>query len=144
MTGRQYRILVTGSRKVADTEAAYSIVYCTIKNAADNIVPAGIDCDDGWPMVTLVHGEARGLDRLAAKAAAELGMQVEGHPAEWDRHRKAAGPIRNQQMVDLGADVVLGFPLGDGPSGTRHCMERAEAAGLHVIRVTSKDLWGGV
>lgn len=43
----------------------------------------------------------------------------------------AAGPLRTRDMVALGADLVLAFPLG--PSrGTRSCMRLARQAGLSV------------
>lgn len=80
----------------------------------------------------LVHGAATGADTMAGKIAKELGWQVEEYPADWNKHGKAAGPIRNQQMVDLGADICLAFPLGES-RGTRHCMKAAERAGIKVV-----------
>ena len=49
----------------------------------------------------------RRADRLAAQAAREFGMRTEAHRADWDTHGKAAGPIRNQQMLDAGAQRVI-------------------------------------
>lgn len=86
----------------------------------------------------VVHGDCpTGADRYASEWCREArfnGLHVieEAHPADWGKHGKAAGPIRNQQMVDLGADVVLAFPLGES-RGTRHCMAAAEKAGIPVI-----------
>jgi hypothetical protein len=60
-----------------------------------------------------------------------LGFTAEPHPADWAQHGKAAGMIRNREMVALGADVVLAFPLGRSP-GTRGCIRTAEEAGLTV------------
>lgn len=48
-----------------------------------------------------------------------------------------AGLVRNQLMVDLGADICLAFPL-PGSRGTWDCMGRAEAAGIKVINLGSK------
>lgn len=81
---------------------------------------------------TVVHGACpTGADSLADFLAERMGLPVERHPADWDTHGKSAGPIRNQQMVDLGADVCLAFPLPDS-RGTRHCMAAAERAGIPV------------
>jgi hypothetical protein len=38
----------------------------------------------------LMHGEARGADRLAARWGAEHGVEVLGFPADWQRFGRAA------------------------------------------------------
>ena len=115
------RILVTGSRNWSDVEiveSALSNWWHTLRVAGD---------------VTLVHGACpTGADHIADEIWTRWGQSVERHPADWRRHGRVAGPLRNQEMVDLGANVVLGFPLGDSP-GTRGCMDRARLAGLTVI-----------
>jgi len=113
------RILVTGSRRWADEDA----VWMAIVNEAR-----------AEPLV-IVHGDCpTGADAIA-KAGAEwmLDTVQEAHPADWSQGR-GAGPRRNQEMVDLGADLCLAFPLGESP-GTKDCMRRALAAGipLHVV-----------
>lgn len=77
----------------------------------------------------LVHGGARGADTVAARIAEVRGWEIEEHPARWREYGPAAGPMRNQQMVDGGADVVLAFP---GGRGTEDLVRRATAAGLTV------------
>lgn len=59
--------------------------------------------------ITVVHGAARGADRLGGQVAAELGLRVEVFPADWARHGKRAGHLRNQQMLDSGIDLAFGF-----------------------------------
>lgn len=61
-------------------------------------------------------------------------VEQEVHDADWNEYGRAAGPIRNQEMVDAGADVCLAFPTG-GP-GTRDCMRRARDAGIRVFDMT--------
>lgn len=84
--------------------------------------------------VTIVHGAARGADKLAASVARGFGHYVQPYPADWKRHGKAAGPIRNQQMLDAGADLVIAFP---GGRGTAHMVEIARAAGVPVMEVSA-------
>ena len=119
------RILVTGSRVWADRAAIRSALL----EAAEGFRPGN---------VTVVHGAARGADTLAGEVARELGMRVEAHPAEWRRHGKSAGHIRNAEMVNLGADLVLAFPL-DLSKGTRGCIELAAKAGLLVRNLGDPD-----
>jgi len=80
----------------------------------------------------LVHGAAQGADSLADAIAASFGWSRERHPADWNRYGKAAGPIRNQEMVDSGLDVLIAFP---GGRGTEDMVTRAKAAGVLVLRV---------
>jgi hypothetical protein len=120
-TPAPYRILVTGSRDWTDRSA----IHRALLNAAGSIP---------FTRVTVVHGAARGADGLAHDVALKLGMMVEPHNAEWSRHGKSAGHVRNAHMVSLGADVCLAFPLGES-RGTRGCMEMAERAGIPVINL---------
>lgn len=119
------RILVTGSRDFRDTDLAKrALVWAANVAGVDN--PAD---------VTVVHGDARGADSVMAKVAASFGCVIEGHPARWDELGKRAGIVRNCEMVDLGADVCLSFPL-PGSRGTWHCMREAEKAGIPVVNCT--------
>lgn len=77
----------------------------------------------------LVHGDGSGADRLAAQVWAAAGRMHEAHPADWARYGKAAGVIRNREMVDSGVDLVLAFP---GGTGTADTVARATAAGVPV------------
>ena len=54
----------------------------------------------------LVHGGARGLDRMAGVVAQRMEWNVLDLPAPWAQHRQAAGPIRNQALIDLKPDLA--------------------------------------
>lgn len=80
----------------------------------------------------LIHGAAPGADTLARDWAVERGIPQEAFPADWERHGRAAGPIRNKCMLDEGRpDGVVAFP---GGRGTQNMTKQAEAAGLKVWR----------
>lgn len=82
----------------------------------------------------VIHGGARGADSLAGEVATKAGVPVEVYPAQWEKHGRRAGPIRNQQMLDEGRpDVVLAMP---GGVGTADMVRRAKAAGLRVVVIT--------
>jgi hypothetical protein len=115
-------VLVTGSRAWCDADA----VGAALVEAWDEALQAGFDG------IVVVHGGCpSGADRMAWEWAAAHDVLVEVHAAAWARHGRAAGPLRNQAMVDAGAVVCLAFPLGVS-RGTRDCMARAEAAGIPV------------
>jgi hypothetical protein len=85
--------------------------------------------------ITLIHGDARGADRLAAGIATGWGWNVVAYPAEWDRHGKSAGFIRNVQMLEQEPDIVLAFQLG-GSRGTQHTITEARRRGIPVEVIT--------
>lgn len=98
-------------------------------------------CDpEGRSDVTIVHGACpTGLDAIVDRIAREMGFQVEPHPADWDTHGKSAGPIRNQEMVDLDARSCIGFPL-EGSTGTIDCMRKAWKAQIPTLAPSKLSL----
>ena len=50
--------------------------------------------------VILVHRDAHGADRMAGHVWSKRGGIVEKQPADWKQHGRAAGPIRNESMVN--------------------------------------------
>jgi len=85
-------------------------------------------------VTTVIEGEARGADRMARDWARSRSIYVVKFPALWDIHGRAAGPIRNQQMLDEGRpDFVVAFHDDlDASRGTAHMVRIATAAGLDV------------
>lgn len=84
-------------------------------------------------MTTLVHGGCpTGADSMADAWARERGILVEVHRAQWEQDGLAAGPLRNQLMVEAGADMVIAFP---GGKGTNDLVRRADRAGIRVVTV---------
>ena len=91
----------------------------------------------------LVHGDARGADRLSARVASSIvpDMTVETHPANWELHGKRAGFMRNELMVDLGADVAIAFRwIGAGNRGTDDCIKRIRQANIALIVVEADEI----
>jgi len=86
------------------------------------------------PGSTVVHGAARGADRIAGQIARRLGLTVEEHPADWSSFGVSAGPRRNADMLRAGADFVLAFKDGFDRSmrrgGTEGMVRIALAAGV--------------
>ena len=122
------RVLVTGSRDWPDET--------TIRQALAEVWVRDPDFANAQPCAvpTLVHGDCpTGADAIADSIARELGWHVEKYPADWEHLHKAAGPVRNQQMVDAGADACLAF-LMPHSRGTVDCARRAERAGIPVNR----------
>ena len=92
--------------------------------------------DKQYSFSTVIDGMARGADELAFDWALSRGVKTERYKADWDKYGKAAGPIRNQQMLDEGVPTVaVAFP---GGRGTADMASRCEAAGIKVHYVNIK------
>lgn len=122
------RVLITGGRDWKD----YWTVNDAILDACSWQEKIGLLGDDFDPgSITIIHGNARGADTMAGEVASVHRMNVDVYPARWDIYARAAGPIRNQEMVDTGADICLAF-LMKGSTGTADCIKRARKAGIPV------------
>jgi hypothetical protein len=112
-------LLVCGSREWCDTEA----IEYHLKRLSPSVV---------------IHGACRGADVIAGQIAKRMGISVKTYPANWGKHGKAAGYIRNQEMLDKGhPDRLIAF--WDGQSrGTKDMQARARYAGIPVEVVTMR------
>lgn len=76
----------------------------------------------------IVTGGCRGIDKEAEAWAKRGGMSVVTFKAAWDKHGKAAGPIRNTEMAQY-ADLCIAFP---GGRGTADMVAKMRALGKPV------------
>ncbi len=115
--GLPKRVLVCGGRDYHDAT--------TMEQVLSSFLEQG-DC--------VIHGGARGADALAGDIAGRvLGYPVHVFPADWHQYGKAAGPIRNKQMLDEGKPtLVLAFP---GGRGTQNMIDQARTAGISVVEL---------
>ena len=112
------RMLVCGGRDFADPKSLWLALDILART---------------WgPELTIIEGDARGADQMAGNWAKARGHTLLKYPANWRGFGQAAGPLRNQQMLDEGKpDIVVAFP---GSSGTRDMVRRAKAAAIPVIQ----------
>lgn len=74
--------------------------------------------------IEIVSGGARGADALGERLAKSINMGVRRFPADWDKHGKGAGHVRNAEMADY-ADALLAF--WDGKSrGTANMIKQMQ------------------
>lgn len=108
------RVLVCGGRNYTDKKAVEEALGQLRNELGEFIV---------------VEGGARGADRLASDWADSVGFSKETYPANWLKHGRSAGPIRNKEMLDTNPDLVVTFP---GGAGTGHMVRIARAEGFDV------------
>lgn len=82
----------------------------------------------------LYVGDANGADRFALEWAQFFEIPVKVFRADWNGLGRAAGPIRNDQMLEEAGKgaIVVAFL---GGAGTRNCTDNALKRGMIVMRV---------
>jgi predicted Rossmann fold nucleotide-binding protein DprA/Smf involved in DNA uptake len=86
-----------------------------------------------WPITEIVSGGATGVDTWAMHLATDQGIPVKVLHADWNKHGRAAGPIRNRQMLDYAEALIA---VWDGKSrGTANMVGIARAKGIPIHEV---------
>jgi hypothetical protein len=112
-----FLLLVCGGRDFTDKALMHSVLDGILKKKESLMV---------------IHGDAKGADRMAGDWARERLMHEVKVPALWDAWPKKGGPIRNAAMLHLKPQGVVAFP---GGSGTADMVAKAEAAGIPVFSI---------
>lgn len=112
------KVLICGSRHYSD----YGRVLAYVQSLGDAVI---------------ISGGCRGADALAVRAARACGLPYREYPAQWEQYGRAAGPIRNQAMLDMESpDLVVAFhPDIASSRGTSDMVRRARLAGVPVMVV---------
>jgi hypothetical protein len=118
------KVLVCGDRNYTDVARVFEVL-----GAIDRI--NGID--------TVIDGTASGADTFGHQWAVSNDVQNLRYPALWKQYGRAAGPVRNRQMLVEGKpDLVVAFHDNIAESrGTADMVRQATRAGVPV-RVVSR------
>ena len=112
------KILFCGARDYKRGDVVRRVMLLLLKKYKDYVV---------------IHGDAKGADRLAGFYGKEFDLEVQVFPANWEKHGKSAGPIRNRQMLDQNPDMVVAFhPFIRNSKGTKDCVMEARRRGIEV------------
>lgn len=127
MVDRRFRVLVAGSRTWPNPQAVRTAL-CAV-----HLIHA--------QSLTVVHGAGpHGVDAIADRWCRQYGIAVEKFPADWPRHGRAAGLVRNVAMIATRPDLCLAF-IHHHSLGATHCARTAHDAG---IPTTVHRTWGGL
>jgi hypothetical protein len=120
------RVIISGDRNWMCHELARRVVARLIAKFGAGFV--------------VVHGGAPGVDGAFAEACDLRDVTHEPHVADWQKHGKKAGPIRNAAMIDAGADFVIAVHRSLAWSrGTKDLVTRALAADIPVYLIDAED-----
>ncbi len=117
------RTIIAGSR---DLDIDYDEFFNIIKT---------IRKKTNLKFTSIFQGDSGNVDNFAKRLSwrEEYYVGCKSFPADWDTHGKAAGPIRNQQMVDE-ADMLI--VIWDGKSrGSKDVLTKARKKNLIIQEV---------
>ena len=119
------RILICGDRHWADKDM---IRAALIAFGVENIL-------------CVIEGEQQGADILAREAAEELHITVLRFPANWTKYGKAAGPIRNKEMLIAGAPTLVWafHDFNQASRGTANMIHQAKLSDLPCQMFSHND-----
>ena len=125
-------VLVCGGRDYKDYDQVCNELWYIVHQ--NGLLADEADNPEGFRLnLRIVNGGARGADTLATNFAVANFCEFKEYKADWDKYKKAAGFIRNQQMLDEeDVDLVIAFP---GGNGTADMVRRAKKAGIPVVEV---------
>ncbi|MEW8308185.1 MAG: SLOG family protein [Candidatus Thiodiazotropha endolucinida] len=108
------RIIVAGCRNASKTDVNRALSSCEWIGFASAIV----------------SGTARGADQYGEDWAKEHAIDIQHYPADWKKHGKKAGPLRNEEMAKNAEGLIA---VWDGQSrGTKSMIELASKYGLRI------------
>ena len=108
------RIIIAGSRSVSESDVREAVQSCSW---------AGF-------VTAVVSGTARGADTYGEMWAKENRLDIHRYPADWKKHGKRAGPLRNAVMSESAEGLIA---VWDGESrGTRSMIDLAAERGLRI------------
>jgi hypothetical protein len=109
------KVIIAGSRDFDDYELLRKYCDHVLQNQTE---------------IEIVSGTARGADQLGERYAKERGYPVKQFPADWDKHGRSAGYIRNEKMAKYG-DALIAFWNGNS-KGTEHMINLAKQYNLKI------------
>mgnify|MGYP003335305129 CR=1 FL=1 len=103
------KVIIAGSRDITDISVVAPIL--TEAFVQLNIVKPP----------EIVSGGAKGVDHIGEIFAKHIGYDLKVFPADWNKHGKAAGPIRNKQMAEYADAAIV---IHNGSRGSLNMIEQ--------------------
>lgn len=120
-----FKLIIAGSRDLTG-EAWRLLTWDAVNVACVNF---------GWEPTDILCGMATGIDKHGYDYAAEGGLVIHEHPANWDEHGAAAGPIRNREMAKHADGCIV---IHHGSKGSRNMIQVAKDFNVQGLSIELK------
>lgn len=128
------KILVCGGRDYGLNEKERNHILSVLGQFAIDNSTCYVPNDNWLPSdFVIIAGGAKGVDTVAIDWAVVNWCLFKEYLPQWNLYGKAAGAIRNKQMLEEGRpDIVIAFP---GGRGTENMKAQARLAGIQVMEI---------
>jgi len=121
---------VCGDRDWHDAELLYNVLDDFNLELLYNVL-------DDFNLDCIIEGEARGADSMSREYAITRELSWIPYPARWTSLGKAAGAIRNREMLKEDPDIVIAFhDFISNSKGTKDMVSISLKKGKDVFIVT--------
>ena len=126
----EFKVVIAGGRDFGNVrlrgELQASRDFITLYNTMDKLLVEQLKANT----ITIISGGAQGADSLGERYARMRNFGLIKVKADWNRHKRSAGFIRNKEMLNI-ADGVVCF--WDGKStGTGHMITLTKGSLRHL------------
>lgn len=114
------RVIVCGGRDFNDVDKCNQALDYYLRESNDKY--------------EIVSGHAKGADTLGEQYAISNNIELTLFPADWNKYGRAAGPIRNRQMLDYALKskaIIIAFWNGKS-RGAKNMIDISTNAGVTV------------
>lgn len=136
------RVIICGGRHFDN--------YACLEETMDELLN-NFDLD--FDNIEIVSGHCSGADQLGEKYAENNNILCSIFPAQWKKYGRAAGPIRNSEMISYASEsdfpIVVAF-VSPNAKGTNDTVKKAEKQNFTKILVdyetieSSVSIFGGI
>lgn len=136
------KVIVCGSRTYNDWEIANENIRLFTRHLSDVTIISGCCSDEKNGVLTFTRKDGTkvyGADGLGERYAEENNIPIIYCPADWKKYGKAAGPIRNKEMGEIGTHCMAFYEGLFPTKGTQSMINIARSKKLIVEQIGKVD-----
>lgn len=130
-TDQEILVVITGSRTWPES-----------RSGAIEAFMVGLVATSKKPVRFFVGDCPTGVDAIVLAVAEKHQFLCNIFVADWEKHGRAAGPIRNGEMISRNPHLVYAFRNNGLSNGTDDCIKQAAEAGIptYIVRNVNEQL----
>jgi hypothetical protein len=126
----EFKVVIAGGRDFGNVRLRGTLQaskdFITLCNTMDKLLAEQLKTNT----ITIISGGAQGADSLGERYARLRNFDLARIKANWNKHNKSAGFVRNKEMLNL-TDAVVCF-WDEKSTGTKHMVNITKGSLKHL------------